>query len=718
MPITQSHRPIAVNSPLGEDVLVLRRMTASEELSRLFEFQLELLSENDNIRPADVMGQPMTVRLELLDGGNRYFNGVVSRFCHLGPQGRYTAYQATLHPWLWLLTRTANCRIFQTQTVPDILKAIFQQRGLTDFDDRLSASYRTRDYCVQYRETDFNFISRLMELEGIYYYFQHTDGKHTLVLADSSSAHEATPGCEQLPYFPPDTQLSRREHIADWTYFQQVQPGVCALNDFDFTAPKKNLRSQRTIARPHAQAEFEVFDYPGGYVQSADGEAYARVRIEELQAQYERFQARTNARGLAVGALFNLVECPRAEQNREYLVESTDYTLQSNEFASVSQAAAGEEFTCRFTAMDAQQPYRPLRQTPKPIVQGPQTAIVVGKAGEEIWTDKYGRVKVQFHWDREGKKDENSSCWVRVSHPWAGQNWGMVAIPRMGQEVIVDFLEGDPDQPIITGRVYNADQMPPYGLPANATQTGIQSRSSKGGSGANCNEFRFEDKKGSEQVYLHAEKNQDIEVENDETHGVGHDRKKTIDHDETTHVKHDRTETVDNDETITIGHNRTEKVGNDETITIGTNRTEKVGSNESITIGKDRTENVGSNESITIGKNRTENVGSNESITIGKDRTENVGSNESITIGKNRTENVGDNQSVTIGKNDTLDVGKTLTITAGDQISITTGSASIVMKKDGTITMQGKDITIDGSGEINAKASKNITMKGQKILQN
>ncbi len=576
MPITQSHRPIAVNSPLGEDVLVLRRMTASEGLSRLFEFQLDLLSENDNIHLADVLGQPMTVRLELLDGGNRYFNGVVSRFCHLGPQGRYTDYQATLHPWPWLLTRTANCRIFQNQTVPDILKAIFQQRGLTDyFEDRLSAGYRTRDYCVQYRETDFNFISRLMELEGIYYYFQHTDGKHTLVLADSSSAHEATPGCEQLPYFPPDTQLSRREHIADWAYFQQVQPGVCALNDFDFTAPKKNLQSKRTIARPHAQAEFEVFDYPGGYVQSADGETYARVRIEELQAQYERFQARTNARGLAVGALFKLVECPREEQNRQYLVESTDYTLQSNEFAPASQAAAGEEFSCRFTAMDAQHPYRPLRLTPKPIVQGPQTAIVVGKAGEEIWTDKYGRVKVQFHWDRESKGDETSSCWIRVAQLWAGARWGGMAIPRIGQEVIVEFLEGDPDCPIITGRVYNGASMPPYELPSNATMTTLKSNSIKGGGG--FNEIRFEDKKGQEQIFIYGEKNQDIRLKNDVYEWVGNDRHLII--------KKDRLEEIDGDKHLTVKGDHNEKVSGTLSIDAGMDMQEKVGQKHALEAG-------------------------------------------------------------------------------------------------------------------------------------
>jgi type VI secretion system secreted protein VgrG len=328
--------------------------------------------------------------------------------------------------------------------------------------------------------------------------------------------------------------------------------------------------------------------------------------------------------------------------------------------------------------------------------------VVVGPAGEEIYVDKYGRVKIQFHWDRFGTNDENSSCWVRVSHPWAGKNWGMIAIPRIGQEVIVDFLEGDADQPIITGRVYNADQMPPYDLPANATQTGIKSRSSKGGSTANFNELRFEDKKGSEQVFLHAEKNQDIEVENDETHWVGHDRTKTIDHDETTHVKHDRTETVDNNETISIGKDRSETVGNNETISISKNRTEDVGDNETISIGKNRSETVGENETIDIAKNR--------------DRT--VGQNETINIGKNQTIEVAEIRQTTIGKDDMNQVAKKFYLEAGDEITLKTGNASITMKKDGTIQIKGKDITIIGSGKINAKASGDMVLKGSKIAQN
>jgi type VI secretion system secreted protein VgrG len=328
------------------------------------------------------------------------------------------------------------------------------------------------------------------------------------------------------------------------------------------------------------------------------------------------------------------------------------------------------------------------------LVSGVQTAVVVGPSGEEIFCDEFGRVKVQFHWDREGKKDEKSSCWIRVSHNIAGKQWGFVILPRMGQEVVVDFEEGDPDRPLIVGMVYNAEQMPPYTLPDNKTQSGFKSRSSKGGSPANFNEIRFEDKKGSEQVFIHAEKNQDIEVENDETHWVGHDRTKTIDNDETTHVKHDRTETVDNNETITIHGARKEEVDKNETITIHGARTETVDKDEKITIHGGRTEVVDKNESISIGGSRKETVSKDESVSIQGARSHNV------------------------TKDDTLAVGKNLSVTAADSISLTTGKASIVMKKDGTITISGKDITITGKGKIIGKASKDMVLKGKKILQN
>jgi len=527
MALTQARRLIAVSSPLGKELLLFRRMTATEALSRLFEFQLDLLSENSGIKLEEVLGQRLTIRLELPSGEFRYFNGCVSRFCQVGTDGRYAVYEATLRPWLWFLTRTADCRIFQEKTVPDIIKAIFREHGFTDFEEALSASYRQWEYCVQYRETDFNFVSRLMEQEGIYYYFKHEDGKHTLVLSDSYSAHNTLPGYEKIPYFPPDEHDRReRDHIFDWRLVQDLQPVTYALNDFDFKMPSKKLRSSAAVERQHAEARYEIYDYPGAYVESANGDDYARIRIEELQAQYETVQGHGNARGLAVGALFELMNYPREDQNREYLIVSAAHELRSNEYESDRAGGTPDtNYACRFNAMEARQPFRPLRTTPKPIVQGPQTAIVVGKAGEEIWTDKYGRVKVQFHWDRYGKNDENSSCWVRVSHPWAGKNWGAVSIPRIGQEVIVDFLEGDPDQPIITGRVYNGEQMPPYGLPAGGVVSGIKSNTHKG---KGYNEMSMDDTAGKEKITIHGQYDMNTTVEHDQTNTVNHDFTETI----------------------------------------------------------------------------------------------------------------------------------------------------------------------------------------------
>ncbi len=696
MLLKQAERRIAVSSPLGEDVLLFRSMRASESLGRLSAFELELLSEDHEIELEDVLGENLTVRLDMPQSGEmRYFNGFASQFCYAGASGNFARYRATLRPWLWFLTRTADNRIFQEKTVPDIIKQVFGDQGFTDFEDKLSGSYRTWEYCVQYRETDFNFVSRLMEQEGIYYYFLHEDGKHTLVLADGASAHEPSAGYEQVPYYPPEEGGQReRDHVSGWSVQKEVQPGAYTLRDFDFEKPKADLEVRLNKPFEHGQADCEVYDYPGEYLTSGDGDTYAKVRLEELHCQFERVEGEGDVAGLASGGLFELTDYPREDQNREYLIVSSAVELRSDAYESEG-AAKGESLChCRFTAIDGQRQFRAPRVTPKPVVQGPQTAIVVGKSGEEIWTDKHGRVKVQFHWDREGKSDEKSSCWIRVSSPWAGKGWGGIQIPRMGQEVIVDFLEGDPDQPIITGRVYNGDNPVPYGLPDNKTQSGVKSRSTKKGTPENFNEIRFEDKKGEEQLYIHAEKNQDNVVENDETTNVGNDR----------------TEDVAKNESITIGENRTENVGKDEGISIGENRTESVGKNESISIGEDRTESVGKDENISIGENRTESVGKDETITISENRTEDVGQKETVSIGDNREHK--------IGKDDILSVGKKLLVDAGDEIVFQTGSASITMKKNGDITIDGKDINIKGSGKINAKASSDIVMKGSKIKQN
>jgi type VI secretion system secreted protein VgrG len=711
-------------TPLGEDVLLFHGMSAREEMSRPFEYRLDLLSDKESIPFDDILGKNVTIKFALGDDSTRYFNGYITRMAQGGTYGRYHRYLATVRPWLWFLTRTADCRIFQDMKVPDIIKQVFADHGSADFKMELTGTYRKWTYCVQYRETDFNFVSRLMEQEGIGYYFRHSDGKNTLVLTDSTSKHTPAATCETLSYIAPFEQVKPdTEHVLAWDFGREIQPGMYVHDDYDLERPSVELKTNKTLPRGYSPSDYEIYDYPGIYVQRSDGEQYASVRIDELGTQYEHAHGATNARNLSVGSLLTLQDHPRADQNREYLIVGGSYDLSFENYESLPDAG-GTSYKCAFTAMPSAQQFRPKRMTPKPFVQGPQTAVVVGPAGEEIYTDKYGRVKVQFHWDRRGRKDENSSCWTRVSHPWAGKNWGAIATPRIGQEVIVDFLEGDPDQPIITGRVYNAEQMPPYDLPGNKTQSGVKSRSSKGGTPANFNEIRMEDMKGSEQLFIHAEKNQDIEVENDETHWVGHDRTKTIDHDETSHIKHDRTETVDNNETITVHGQRTETVDKDETITIHMNRTETVDLNETITVSGNRAITVSKSETATVAMQRTHSVGINETITVGAAQEITVGAAQSITVGAVQSTSVGANQSNSIGANQSTDVGGKRSISVGkDQTTSVTGNASMTVAKDEKRSVSGarttsisKDDTLQVAKNRSADVSQNDTHKAGKVL--
>ena len=528
-------RKIELTTPLGKDVLLFRAMQGREELARLSAFELSALSARADINPGDLLGKNLTITVELRGGGFRYFDAYVTRFTQGGMVGRSFEYRLTLAPWLWFLTRTSDCRIFQDKTVPEIVKEVFGDHSVATFEDGLTASYRKREYCVQYRETDFDFVSRLLEEEGIYYYFEHSKGRHVMKLVDAYSGHKALEHKATISYYPPGKEIrADEEFIHAWTFALDIQPGAVALQDYDFVKPKANLEVKAKQVEKHSVADHEIYDYPGEYRESGDGDHYVRVRIDELHAQFERAEAICNVREVAVGRLFNLANAPRRDQEREYLILAAQYDMRDNAYESSPTEGAG--YDCRFTVLQSRQQFRPARITPRPVVGGPQTAVVVGPGGEEIWCDKYGRIKVQFHWDRYGKKNENSSCWIRVATQWAGGTWGVISTPRIGHEVVVDFLEGDPDQPIITGRVYNADRMPPYTLPANKTQTGIKTRSSLGGGPANFNEIRFEDKKGSEQVFMHAEKDMDFQVEKDCREWIGVDRHLI--------VKNDRNEEV------------------------------------------------------------------------------------------------------------------------------------------------------------------------------
>jgi type VI secretion system secreted protein VgrG len=706
--MAQSHFA-TVSSPLGDEALTLRHFSTREELGRLFEYELELLSPDDDIKPTDLLGQTMTVHLELEKGGPRHFNGHVSRFARTGDLGRHTVYRATLHPWLWFLTRSTDCRIFQQMTVPDVIKTVFRDLGFTDFEESLSQSYRTWEYLVQYRESPFNFVSRLMEQEGIYYFFKQLPDKHMLVLADSYSAHEPTPNYAEVPYFPDQPNARReRDHIHDWRLCGQIQPGAYALNDFDFTRPKANLEAK--LSSPKGKPEHEIYDYPGEYSEAADGEAYARVRLEELQVPHEVVEGQANARGLAAGALFSLSGFPRKDQNREYLIVSANYDIASQAYESGSGSAEPPSCHCTFTAIESQTPYRAAALTAKPTIAGPQTAIVVGKAGEDIWTDEYGRVKLQFHWDRRGKSDEQSSCWVRVAQLWAGGKWGGIHIPRIGQEVVVEFLEGDPDRPLVTGRVYNGSNKPPYDLPANQTQSGIKSRSSKGGNPDNFNEIRFEDKKGEEQLFVQAEKNHDIVVKNDETHLVGHDRTKEVKNNEIVKVGVDRTESVGKNESIAIGGDRRKSVEGNETVSVTGTRNESVGKDETISIAANRSVSVTKNDGLSVAGAYSRDVAKDETITVQGNRKVDVSKDESLEVAGNRKHS--------IAANDSLEVGKKLVISAADEICLVVGKAKITMKSNGDIITSGNDVSVVASGKSSHRADGDITLKGRKVLQN
>jgi type VI secretion system secreted protein VgrG len=599
MAITQEHRALAIGSPLGEDVLLLKRMSGTEQLGRPFEYQLELASHDHQIKAEDIIGQNVTIRCELSTGESRYFNGFVSRFIHIPSSGDFAQYQATVVPWLWFLTRTADCRIFQKMTVPKIIKEIFSEKGFTDIEDTLNPSYRTWEYCVQYRESDFNFVSRLMEQEGIYYFFKHENGKHTLVLADSANAHEPYSDYGELEYHPADKGTKPEECVSKWIIETSLQPGSYALKDFDFKKSQSDLLTRSIAKGKYDSSKFEIYDYPGNYTETSEGDEYAKKRIEELQAQYEVITAGSDSRGICTGCTFELVKHTRDDQNREYLITSTKYIINAPKFYSDSQGSNESFCSCEFTAIDKKQPYRTPRVTPKPSIPGPQTAMVVGTAGEEIDTDEFGRVKVQFHWDRYSKADENSSCWIRVSQVWAGKKWGAMYIPRIGQEVIIDFLEGDPDRPIITGRVYNSPTVPPYDLPTNKTMSTLKSNSSIGGGG--FNEIRFEDKKGKEQIFIHAEKDQDARVKKDCKEYIGKDRHLI--------VKQDQFEKVEGDKHLTVKGNQNEKIDGTVSVDAGMDYQHKVGMKHALDAGMEIHLKAGMNVILEAGMSITLKAG-------------------------------------------------------------------------------------------------------------
>lgn len=546
---------ITAHTPLDPDMLKFRSLDGEERLSSLYEFRVELVSSSASLDMNGLLGKPLTLKIITLNGGVRYLGGHIARCAFAGRETntpRTYIYMVTLRPWLWYLTKTTDCRIFQNLTVVEILRQVFSKYGF-QIDERLLATYRSWDYCVQYQENDFAFVSRLMEHEGIYYFFRHEADQQVLVLADDMSAHDPLPDYATLPYLPPDRiALPLEEGVDQWHPAVALCPGTYAVDDYDFRKPRADLSQMRANPLSAEHGGYTRYLWQSGYIEAEQGEHYARVRLEEEQAAHARTQAHTCLRAIAPGYLFTLTNCPRQMENRTYLVVEVNYRLQEGGYATGSGEA---RYDFDFVAQPASSAYRAASVTPVPKATGPQTAVVVGPASQDIWTDQYGRVKLQFRWDRLGKRDENSSCWVRVSDAWAGSNYGGIHIPRIGQEVVVDFLNGDLDRPLVTGRVYNADQMPPFALPGAATQSGIVTRT-PGGTRANANMLRFEDKAGAEQMSLHAERDYALSVENDATQEIGGNE----------------TTAIANDTTVTVGGSSVNVVnGNSTSVVLGTN---------------------------------------------------------------------------------------------------------------------------------------------------
>lgn len=666
--------------------LLVNKLDAYEALSRDFAYTVELLSDDAALDLKTLQGKLLSVELVCQDGALRHFTGYVFSFRLLRTDGGVAFYEARLGPWLRYLALRRNCLLFHNASLYDQTASIF--RGYLahpDWECRLHGDDPPMTEACQFNESDYNYLSRRWEAAGWYYGYEHTAKGHKLILGDDSTYAAPIDGTEIA--FQRDTGSYEEDAIGEWSQVRHIVPASVALSSFNFKSPRPVNVEMPTRHEQGTVLRKESYEYAGayGFSDRRDGERRATLRMEEIEGGGALFEGVGNNRKVLPGRWFRLAGHFHGGgiDDRQFLVTEVHHSASNNYHAS---DAGPPHYENRFTCIRKDIPWRPGRgfNSVEPKIHGPQTAIVVGPRGEEIHTDEYGRVKVQFHWDRMGVLDERSSAWLRVATAWAGNNFGMTAIPRIGSEVIVQFLDGNPDRGLITGMVPNAHTMPPWDLPANKTQSGILTRSTPDGGYANANALRFEDSKGKEQLWLHAERDQLTEVEHDEDKWVGNDRRKTVDRDETSHIRHDRTETVDHDETITVHNDRLEQVDRHETIGIGGNRTK--------TIGKNRKDDIGKNWSTHVARTKTETVGMAYLQNVGLGRMENVG------LGYNL--NVGTLMATVVGISQVTKVGKSISITAGDELSITVGLARLRMTADGKVFINGAQVSVEASGPV------------------
>ena len=690
---------IEPNGLFGE-AAILTSFSGHEEISRPFEFALEIASPLENIKPEEVIGQPLAVRIDRGPDEPRYIHGYISHLWagdFLATKGKSglpsRAYRVRLVPWLWFMSRAARCFVYLPEkaekSIQDVLDEVLKRvksygHVETWIEEGAAAILKSRrvEHCVQYRETDFNFLSRTLERYGVYYYFKHEKDKHTLVLSDKITY----PNCveSEIEYAPSLGGQVNIDRILSWEHVYEFVSGKWEQTDYDFLQPSTSLKvnATRHSAIPLSNnTGYELYDFPNDYMQKEDGNHEALRRMEEEEIRFNSVSGASTCKSMTSGFTFLLKKhhtCP-SEQGKSFLLKSVSHS--ASQPGPFTDSGGGDNYTNRFVCVPRDMQFRPQRITPQPLLSSIQTAVVVGPAGEEIYTDEHGRVKVQFHWDREGKRDENTSCWMRVSQAHAGRGFGGIDIPRVGEEVIVSFIEGDLDRPMITGRVYHKESMPPFALPGEKTRSGMKTKTYKGGGN---NELSMDDTPGKEQIRIHGQYNMDTVVEHDETHTI----------------HNNRTKAVDVDETMTIGNNQKLDVGVNKDVTVGTNHSETVGSNQTINVGVNQSSSIGSNQSINVGSMKNETVGMMSNEMVGIAKTTNVGAVYSIIAGAAMNTAVGFISAEEVGMKKSTTVGSDYKISAGSKFEISCGSSKITMDSGGKVTISGTEFNFSASGAV------------------
>ena len=725
--VQQQNRMLKLTFPNGDVAqapqMVANFLNATEKFNQDFEFNIEVLSENSEIPLDDLIGKMACIECMRHDGSSRFFNGYVFSFRFVKNDGGFSRYEMILKPWLAFLKYRQDCQVFQELPLKDRSLQLFKNCIYSDVLWDLRNPDPETTFSVQFNETDYNYLQRQWERAGWIYWYEHRADGHTLHIIDQTQTCAPVQSQNNELIWRGNEAHNTGVGIIAFANRSQLNFNAYTSSSFDFKAPDQ-LQSEFTPSKVLAGIlKLESYIYSGayGFKDTDKGTKDLKLISDANTAADQTKYLSSNDAYAEIGRWFKLARFNSSgDANNEFLITGIKHTAGNNYLFETDKDTA--QYHSELDCISRDTPWLPLlnSNSQETRIYGLQTAKVVGPGGEEIYTDKYGRVKVQFHWDRLGQQNENSSAWVRVASAWAGSNFGMVSIPRIGQEVIVQFLECNPDRPIITGSVYNEDNLPPWDLPANATQSGILSRSTIGATPENANAIRFEDKKGAEEVWIQAEKDQNINVKNNESHTIGVDRTKSVGSNETVNIGVDRTETVGSNETINIGSNRTETIGSNESITVGADRTKTISGNETSTIQQNRTKTVAQNENSTISQNQSTNVGQNQTTSVGQNKTESVGLNKVESIAVAKALNVGAAYAVTVGAGHAVtvagamntavglaqfeqvglaknvSVGKTYAIEVADKFELQVGSASIVLTSDGTIALSGVKILIEG----------------------